>query len=381
MPTPRRVKESGAVSMSRFYIEAPAIKPLPYGLLSVADVTEAGNGNWMNGVEFEPLCGPAANVATQPCDTQPGTNEVQTITINGNPTGGTFTITAYGETTAPIAYSADGPTVEAALNTLRAFRPGDITVTGPNPIFTLTFGGNYAKQNVEQITVAHALTGGTSPSATVATTTPGVRTPKTVTAAAGTIEVDPITVYSLYGCRSVGDIQRSKQRAVDLLNIGEGRALEEGFWKAALAGGADVQDLSGASAVSAEAGLAILEAFAAENYGGTPVIHATRDIASIIATRGGIARHGKRMESHLGSLVAAGGGYAINTGPGASAAPAGESWMYATGHIQIMRGTATVQGPLMRTIDGDNETVSLAERTFVAMADCFVAAIKVDNPS
>jgi hypothetical protein len=49
-------------------------------------------------------------------------NEVQRITITGTPTGGTFTLTFQGNTTAPIAYNASAATVVAALEAL----PGNV---------------------------------------------------------------------------------------------------------------------------------------------------------------------------------------------------------------------------------------------------------------
>lgn len=369
--------------INRTYIEAPDIKPLPFGLLSVADVTEQGPGHWMLGVEYESIGCAIPNVAVQPCDPQPGTNEVQTATISGAPTGGTFTLSAFGETTAPIAYDATGATVQDALLALSAFQPGDVAVAGAaGGPYTMTFGGQYATEDVPQVTAVGSFTGGTTPTITTATTTGGVRTPKIVTPGGGTITADPYTVYVLYGCRTMGDVQRSKSRAVEILNLGEGRAIEKGFWQNQLAGDPDVVNLTGAGAVSAEAGVAILEDFAAQEYGGVPTLHLPRKIASIAATKGALERRGNHMESKLGALVAAGGGYSdINTGPGGSAAPAGESWAYITGAVTVMRGTATVQGPLMRTIDGDNEMVSLAERTFVAATECLVAAIRVTNPA
>ncbi|HEU4913071.1 MAG TPA: hypothetical protein VFV76_14370 [Actinomycetes bacterium] len=369
------------MGINRVYIEPPDVSPLPYGLLSVADTTEANAGHWMQGFEYESLGCARANVAVQPCDAQPGTNEVQTVTITGTPTGGTFTLSAFGETTGAIAYNATNATVQTALLTLSAFDTGDVVVTGgpgPGTPYTLTFGGRYTTQDVPQVTAVGSFTGGTAPAVAGATTTGGVRTPKTVTTGGGTVTADPITLYTLYGCRTVGDVVRSKTRAVQMLNLGEGRALERGFWAARLAGGASVQDLTG-TVGSAEAGLATLEGWASDVYGGIPVIHVPRNIGSILGTRQAIERHGTHLETVQGALVASGGGYMLNTAPGGGAAAAGTSWMYATGAVTIMRGTATVQGPVMRTIDGDNEQVSLAERTFVAATECFIAAIRVNN--
>jgi hypothetical protein len=113
-----------------------------------------------------------------------GTNEVQTITIDA--TGGTFTVTYAGQTTAAVAYNAAAGTLEDALEALSNIAPGDVQVTKAGSVFTLTFGGTLGKQNIAPVTTdASSLTGGAG-TAAVATTTPGV-------AAATTLAVDALT--------------------------------------------------------------------------------------------------------------------------------------------------------------------------------------------
>jgi hypothetical protein len=69
----------------------------------------------------------------------PGTNEKQTIDITPDPTGGTFTLTWSGQTTAAIAWNASAATVQAALEALSNITPGDIRCTGgPLPAGTIT---------------------------------------------------------------------------------------------------------------------------------------------------------------------------------------------------------------------------------------------------
>ncbi|QBJ94422.1 hypothetical protein D0Z67_29060 (plasmid) [Streptomyces seoulensis] len=106
-----------------------------------------------------------------------GTDEVQTVTITGTPTGGTFTLTFNGQTTSAIVYNATSSAVQSALEALSNIAPGDITCTGgplPGSPVTVTFsGGAYDGTDVPQMTAAGSFTGGTSPAITVATTTPG----------------------------------------------------------------------------------------------------------------------------------------------------------------------------------------------------------------
>jgi len=105
------------------------------------------------------------------------TNEVQSVAITGTPTGGTFTLTYDGQTTATIAFNAAASAVQTALEALSNIAPGDVTCGGgalPGSPVTVTFGGSLADEDVAQMTgSAVGLTGGTSPAVVVTTTTPG----------------------------------------------------------------------------------------------------------------------------------------------------------------------------------------------------------------
>ncbi|MGW0948431.1 phage tail tube protein [Streptomyces sp. NPDC002623] len=106
-----------------------------------------------------------------------GTDEVQTVTITGTPTGGTYTLTFNGQTTAGIVYNATFSQVQSALEALSNIAPGDVVCAGgphPGTAVTVTFGGAYDGTDVPQMTASAAsLTGGSSPAVTVTTTTPG----------------------------------------------------------------------------------------------------------------------------------------------------------------------------------------------------------------
>lgn len=105
------------------------------------------------------------------------TAEVQTVTITGTPTGGTYTLTFSGQTTAGIPYNATAAQVKAALEALSNIAPGDVTVAGgphPGTVITVTFAGAYLGENVAEMTASAAgLTGGTSPAVAIATATAG----------------------------------------------------------------------------------------------------------------------------------------------------------------------------------------------------------------
>ncbi|MFD9721126.1 hypothetical protein [Streptomyces sp. NPDC059076] len=102
------------------------------------------------------------------------TNEVQTLTVTGTPTGGTFTITWSGQTTAALPYNATAAQVQTALVALSNIAPGDVKVTGnTGGPWTLTWGGAQLGEDVAAPTTTESFTGGTSPDITIATTTAG----------------------------------------------------------------------------------------------------------------------------------------------------------------------------------------------------------------
>lgn len=106
-----------------------------------------------------------------------GTNEVQTLTITGTPTGGTVTLSFYGESTGTIAYNASAGTVQTAFEALPNIGTGNVTAGGgpwPGSAITLTFKGPWAGVNVPLVVlVTNGLTGGSSPTLTPTETTPG----------------------------------------------------------------------------------------------------------------------------------------------------------------------------------------------------------------
>jgi len=102
-----------------------------------------------------------------------GTAGVQTVTVSGTPTGGTFTLTWNGKTTAPIAYNAAAAAVQAALNALAG--GSSITATGgplPTTAVTVAFPAAVAQTT---LVAGSSLTGGTTPAVAVAVTTPGTQ--------------------------------------------------------------------------------------------------------------------------------------------------------------------------------------------------------------
>src|SRR3954468_4578410 len=105
-----------------------------------------------------------------------GANEQQTVTVTGAPTGGTFTLTYAGATTANIAFNAAAAAVTTALEALPNVGAGNVVATGgalPGTPIVVTFQNALGRQNVAAMTAAHAFTGGTTPAIAVTTTTAG----------------------------------------------------------------------------------------------------------------------------------------------------------------------------------------------------------------
>lgn len=106
-----------------------------------------------------------------------GTDEVQTLTITGTPTGGTFSLSYNGTVVASaIPYNATGATLQTALESF--FGVGNITVTGSaGGPYTVTFKQTYGALDASLLVLStNAFTGGTTPNMTIVETTPGAAT-------------------------------------------------------------------------------------------------------------------------------------------------------------------------------------------------------------
>lgn len=98
-------------------------------------------------------------------------NEIQTATVSGSPTGGTFRLALDGVPTAALAYNATGAVVQAALEALANVGTGNVGVSLSGAVYTVTFQGDLANQDIPLLTLyANGLTGGSSPTVALATT-------------------------------------------------------------------------------------------------------------------------------------------------------------------------------------------------------------------
>jgi hypothetical protein len=107
-----------------------------------------------------------------------GTNiaDVQTISITGTPTGGSFPLGFGGQVTL-LAYNASASDVQVALRALSTIGSPNVTCTGgplPGTPVVCTFAGTMTPGFQSLITTSSvALTGGSTPTVSIAHTTPG----------------------------------------------------------------------------------------------------------------------------------------------------------------------------------------------------------------
>lgn len=143
------------------------------------------------------------------------------------------------------------------------------------------------------------------------------------------------------------------QQATDAINVVIQKNIEAEFWTGAISrlvtpenrslSQDEVTNLTPAGStttgIRAKHGLAILErALGDATIGSKGVIHATRDVASVLDC----ANHDNALVTKLGNFVVAGSGY-TGSGPADAAAPAGMAWMYATGPVTVRIGSLNVR--------------------------------------
>jgi hypothetical protein len=102
---------------------------------------------------------------------------IQTLSIGGNPTGGSFTLSFSGQTSGAIAFNATATQVQSALQSVATIGPGGLTCSGgplPGTPVQIVFAGPLACRAQPLITVgANNLTGGASPAPSIMQTTAG----------------------------------------------------------------------------------------------------------------------------------------------------------------------------------------------------------------
>lgn len=191
------------------------------------------------------------------------------------------------------------------------------------------------------------------------------------------ISGDPFGVYKGTECHDLGDDDTEWARQGLLL--GESVAVERGVMTTTFTGATDLTPTPG-TAVTLIEGLAILEGYAAANYGGVATIHMARSTAvHAFANDLLTADLSYTVYTKQGALVANGGGYEDNLGPDGQEAPDGQAWVYVTGPVTVVR-TPVVANRVLGVSEGLNVQNALAERMVAVTAECILAAVLVEVP-
>lgn len=121
-----------------------------------------------------------------------------------------------------------------------------------------------------------------------------------------------------------------------------------------------------------------LEQAMAGCYGGTPLIHMPRGVATHLAANHILEKKGPRLLTPLGSIIVAAPGYP-GTSPAGATPTAGTTWIYATGSVKMLQSEPTFTSGSAAELLGrdDNDTTLILEQRFTFMWDCCHFAIPV----
>lgn len=87
--------------------------------------------------------------------------ELQKVAITGTPTGGTYTLTYGGNTTAAIVYNGDALAVQTALRELSGLEECEVLTTGTTPNFVHRVKFVSVTGSAALLTASNSMTGGT----------------------------------------------------------------------------------------------------------------------------------------------------------------------------------------------------------------------------
>ena len=341
----------------RTLITAPTLRPVPYGLYSVATVTEDGDQaqRWeAGGIEFTSVaCSQGAVWAV-------GCGPAYTLTVTKTATANQWSAD-FTPNVGPYEISVNGGAYTAILD------GGTFTTNSTTSTVTVRETSGLRRQ-ITLANVSNAATTGATisgSSAAQAYNDPKTGVGKTYSTA------DPFMVIAGVSCGSLGTLGvDDEQRARGSLAAAEQRLVEQTFERGnispSLVGTATVTP-AGTGALRARRAVAVLETYLRDNYGGVGVIHASPMLGEYLRTE----RDGNVLRTKLGTPVAFGAGY-DGVNPATGAAPAANtSWIYATGAVAVRKGAVVVPASGAETLDrATNQTLMIAERAVMVSIDC-----------
>lgn len=350
------------MALAPIYVPVTTSEPAKYNLLDTFKPETGPKEAFYGGLQFESdFCG-VARPFTSACATPPDLGSIE-VSVD---TASVATITSTGlpDGTYRIVWG-DGD--ETAAEPEQLNETHDYTAAGDGTYTVQVYGNNIGVYAEVEVVVTNGVA--TGPFAADAYEV------KVVEDGTSYVTGDPFSIYHIFQCRLIGNDnveERAKERALRSLDLGASRAVEEGFQTVFGTGAVDLT----ATPTDPVKSLGILEQYAGANYGGRPVIHMDRLMATRLLDKGVIDRVDGHLETGLGSIVVAGAGYDANAS--LPAAPgAGNDWMYATGNVRIWQSPKTTISGLVLDNPYDNQFKSLAERVYIPTYECFHAAIKV----
>ena len=186
------------------------------------------------------------------------------------------------------------------------------------------------------------------------------------------VGADPFTIYSGIACSS--PVFNAVQAAERILAQGEDCQVEQRFWHQQMSR-QDLLDLGEGGLYGLDDAFELIEAEAATRYAGQLYLHVPIYALSRLLLLRLVDRVGPSFQTPYGSIVVPGCGYKDAKGPKGEDPPTTGFWMLATGQVQVRRSEVFTNSAFDAK---KNRQGAIAERTYVIIADCFAAAIKVD---
>lgn len=358
-------------------VEAPPLSTPPYNLLAQLQVVDVNDERFVSGVQW--VAEPDAAGITYNLSCGEGVaNEQQTLTVNGAPTAGTWTLSFGGQVTAPLALAATAAQVRAALEALGTIGAGNVTVTGGDLLtapFVVTFVNGRGGTPQASLVAADTFDDGGVTVATAVQGADGVAKPGAANRAANGA-FSPFGVVAYDRCSTFGwQANEYRARARRALAAIASTLVEEEYWE-----GTQVPanehlamahaDVLGTAGMGRREALTELVQGLADANAGTGIIHARPYLVQSWLQDNALEVRNGKLYTKGGHLVVQGAGY-TGTGPGDEAVAGGIEWAYATDTIVVLRG------PAFATPDSDNvaEATDRATNTVVYRAEQAYAVI------
>lgn len=204
--------------------------------------------------------------------------------------------------------------------------------------------------------------------------------PKEFTEGIGSPSGSPFVVIGGAACTPIADYDW-EALGTQALQAVEGPLVERRFWDIQLANSTPTLPVA-ATPQTVVDGVALLEEYARATTGFEATLHVSSYLGAHLAAADIITETAtetiKRTALHTPLVL--GGGYTRNGPTGQAAASPTQAWMYATGSLVVQRGVPFIPGSEAERFNQiNNQTFVMAERTYVVIADCPIAAVLVDT--